>query len=192
MSVLEKVKSLVSATMFICRNIFYSLRLDKFEVVDLGGFTMGPLNRKYFKEVIELYADLHDGKSLDRTKSLLLKLAGTKFCYIVKSSDCRIIGMGLYYFNKRDIVQRTIHQGYTGLKEEYRGMGIGTRARKKALEHFAKSEFLTGVSSRVDIDNLPSLKGNVKLGFEIKEKYWDQDLKKERVYLVCELRRYRE
>jgi len=169
MSLVEKVKSLVSASRFICRNIFYSLRVDKFEVVDLGVFTMGPLNMKYFKEVIELYADLHDGKPLDRTKSLLLKLVGTKFCYIVKSSDGRIIGMGLYYFNKRDIVQRTIHVGYTGLKEKYRGIGIGTKTRQKALEHFAKSEFLTGVSSRVDIDNLPSLKGNVKLGFEIKE-----------------------
>jgi len=78
MSLVEKVKSLVSASRFICRNIFYSLRVDKFEVVDLGVFTMGPLNMKYFKEVIELYADLHDGKPLDRTKSLLLKLVGTK------------------------------------------------------------------------------------------------------------------
>jgi len=41
------------------------------------------------------------------------------------------------------------------------------------------------------LDNLPSLKGNVKLGFEVKEQYWDENEKKERVYLVCNLDKYR-
>jgi len=109
----------------------------------------------------------------------------------VKSSDGRIIGMGLYYFNKRDIIERTIHEGYTGLKTDYRGLGIGTQARRCALEHFAKFRFLNGVSSKVSLDNLPSLKSNIKLGFEVKEQYWDDNMKKERVYLVCSLDRYR-
>lgn len=43
----------------------------------------------------------------------------------------------------------------------------------------------------LDLDNIPSLKGNIKLGFEVKEKYWDENEQKERVYLVCDLNKYR-
>ena len=37
-----------------------------------------------------------------------------------------------------------------------------------------------------------SFKGNIKLGFEIREKYWDESEKKERAYLVCDLDKYRQ
>jgi RimJ/RimL family protein N-acetyltransferase len=121
----------------------------------------------------------------------LLRFAGSKFCYILVSEKGEVFGLELYYFNKRDIIEKTIHQGYTGFKAGYRGMGIGTKARRYALQHFAKIDVLRGVSSRVSLDNIPSLKGNIKLGFEIKEKYWDENEQKERVYLVCDLDKYR-
>jgi len=107
------------------------------------------------------------------------------------SEKGEVFGLGLYYFNKKDILEKTIHEGYVGLKAGYRGMGIGTKARRYALQHFAQFRFLNGVSSRVSLNNLPSLKGNIKLGFEIKERYWDEKMKEERVYLVCSLDKYR-
>jgi len=80
---------------------------------------------------------------------------------------------------------------YTGLKKNYRGKGIGTMARKNALYHFSQVKSIMGVSSRVSLDNEASYRGNVKLGFEVIEEYFDTTLNKERAYLVCDLKGYK-
>lgn len=165
--------------------------MSKFGEVEIENYKIEPLKRRNLQETLELYKQLHDGTGLSLEKRLLLRFAGSKFCYILLSEKDEIFGLGLYYFNKRDIIEKTIHEGYIGMKKEYRGMGIGTVARRNALQYFAKIDFLRGVSSRVSLDNIPSLRGNIKLGFEIKEKYWDENEQKERVYLVCDLDKYR-
>lgn len=170
--------------------------MSKFGEVEFENYKIEPLKRRNLQETLELYKQLHDGTGLSLEKRLLLRFAGSKFCYILVSEKGEIFGLGLYYFNKRDIIEKTIHIGYTGLKKEYRGMGIGAVAFRNALRHFAKIDVLRGISSRVSLDNIPSLKGNIKVGkvrhlFEIKEKYWDENEQKERVYLVCDLDKYR-
>jgi GNAT superfamily N-acetyltransferase len=165
--------------------------MSKFEKIELENYKIEPLKRKNLKETLELYKKLHNGNGISLEKRLMLKFVGSKFCYILVSEKGEVFGLGLYYFNKKDIIEKTIHVGYTGLKAGYRGMGIGTKARRYALQHFAKIDFLRGVSSRVSLDNIPALRGNIKLGFEIKEKYWDENEQKERVYLVCDLDKYR-
>lgn len=166
--------------------------MSKFGEVEFENYKIEPLKRRNLQETLELYKQLHDGTGLSLEKRLLLRFAGSKFCYILVSEKGEIFGLGLYYFNKRDIIEKTIHVGYTGMKKEFRGMGIGTVAFRNALQHFAKIDVLRGVSSRVSLDNIPSLigksKGNI---FEIKEKYWDENEQKERVYLVCDLDKYR-
>jgi len=188
---ISKIKGFFNLITFLSRNIFYSFKMSKFGEVEFENYKIEPLKRRNLQETLELYKQLHDGTGLSLEKRLLLRFAGSKFCYILVSEKGEIFGLELYYFNKRDIIEKTIHQGYTGFKAGYRGMGIGTKARRYALQHFAKIDFLRGVSSRVSLDNIPSLRGNIKLGFEIKEKYWDDNEQKERVYLVCDLDKYR-
>ena len=163
-----KIKGILNLIAFLSRNIFYSFKMPKFEEVEIENYKIGPLKRENLYETLELYKKLHDGKGLSLEKRLLLRFAGSKFCYILISDKGEIFGLGLYYFNKKDIIEKSIHEGYIGLKKEFRGRGIGTTSRRNALEHFSKIGFLNGVSSRVSIDNVPSLKGNVKLGFEVK------------------------
>lgn len=188
---MSKIKSAFNLIPFLGRNIFYSFKLSKFEKIELENYKIEPLKRKNLKETLKLYKNLNDGKRLSLDRRLMLTFAGSKFCYILVSEKGEVFGLGLYYFNKKDILEKTIHEGYVGLKAGYRGMGIGTKARRYALQHFAQFRFLNGVSSRVSLNNLPSLKGNIKLGFEIKEQYWDEKMKEERVYLVCSLDKYR-
>ncbi len=177
---------------FLIVNEFYSLKMDDFETIESEHYVMEPLKRKDIMEVFKLFKKLNNGLELSLDRKILLMFSSTKFCYILRSQDGEIFGMGLYYFNKRDVKEKTIHEGYIGLTEKFRGIGIGTEARKNALKHFAKFKFLKGVSSRITLDNTPSLKGNINLGFEIKEKYWDKKEGKERTYLVCNLDIYRQ
>ncbi len=164
--------------------------MPEFQRIEFDKLTIEPCRKEYLEEIFSLYKDLHDGTDLSRRNKLLLHLTGHNFCYIVRSGN-EIVGLGLYYFNKKDIKENTIHVGYTGLKKEYRGKGIGTIARKNALYHFSQVKSIMGVSSRVDLDNEASYRGNVKLGFKVKEQYLDTDSNKDRVYLVCDLKEYK-
>jgi len=181
---------MIKKSIFIIRNVLYSTNIPEFQKFEYDNFTIEPCRSEDLEETFCLYKDLHNGKDLPKQNKLLLHLAGNKFCYIIKSEN-KIIGLGLYYFNKKDIKENTIHEGYIGLKKEYRGKGIGTIARKNALYHFSRVKRITGVSSRVNLDNEASYRGNIKLGFEIKEKYFDTGSSKERVYLVCDLKGYK-
>lgn len=181
---------MINDSIFIMRNVLCGIKMPEFQKFEFDKLTIEPCRNEYLEETFSLYKDLHNGTDLSRRNKLLLYLVGNKFCYIVKSGN-KIVGLGLYYFNKKDIKENTIHEGYIGLKKEYRGKGIGTAARKNALYHFSEVKSIMGVSSRVDLDNEASYWGNVKLGFEIKEKYFDTSLNKVRVYLVCDLKEYR-
>lgn len=175
---------------FIMRNVVRSRKMPEFQKVEFDNLTIEPCRKEYLEEIFSLYKNLHNEKDLAKRNKLLLRLAGNKFCYVVKSGN-EIVGLGLYYFNKKDIMENTIHEGYTGFKKEYRGKGIGTIARKNALYHFSKVKSIMGVSSRIDLDNEASYRGNIKLGFEVRDKYFDTSLNKERVYLVCDLKEYK-
>lgn len=182
---------MITDFIFIIRNLLCSVKMPEFQKFEFDELVIESCRSEYLEEVFHLYKDLHNGKDLSRRNKLLLRLAGNKFCYVVRSGS-EIVGIGLYYFNKKDVRENTIHEGYTGLKKEYRGKGVGTIARKNALYHFSQVKSIMGVSSRISLDNEASYRGNVKLGFEVVEKYFDTGLKKERAYLICDLKKYKQ
>jgi RimJ/RimL family protein N-acetyltransferase len=112
-------------------------------------------------------------------------LISEKTVFIVKDIVInKIIGMELYYFNQQDIKEKTIHQGFRGILPEWQGKGIGTLLTNYAINHFKNSK-LDGISSRVSLNNLASLRSNMKLGFRPIEKYFDKNMNEERYYLIC-------
>lgn len=152
-----------------------------------------PCKPRLVPYVANLYSLFHSGLNLGKARRLLLYLLGQKVCIVVCDRQTqKIVGYSLFYFNIRDCKERTIHEGDTGLLSEFRGRGLGTELRRHALYHFARSSFLKGVSSRVSLNNVASLKSNKNLGFEVVEKYFDPCMNEERVYLVCDLEPYRE
>jgi len=164
--------------------------MPEFQRFEFDGLVIEPCRRGHLKETFDLYSDLHNGTDLSWRNRWLLHLVGNKLCYVIKSGN-EIVGLGLYYFNRKDIEENAIHEGYTGLKKGYRGKGIGTTARKNALYHFSQIKSIMKASSRVDLDNKASYRGNTKLGFEVREKYFDTTSNKERVYMTCDLKEYK-
>ena len=98
---------------FIMRNVVCSRKLPEFQKIEFDNLTIGPCKKEYLEETFSLYKDLHNGTDISGKNKLLLRLVGNKFCYIVKAEK-EIVGLGLYYFNKKDIKENTIHEGYTG------------------------------------------------------------------------------
>lgn len=56
--------------------------------------------------------------------------------------------------------------------------------RKHAIEHFKKAGF-NGISTRISINNIRSLKSAEKLGFKVFKQYFDSEMNEERYYLIC-------
>lgn len=125
-------------------------------------------------------------------KRWVLYATGRRLSFaLIDDSRNEVVGLGLYYFNARDLRDGTVHVGFTGIAPYLRGRGIGTKLRRHALRHFARTSFIRGVSSRVSLNNPASLVSNINLGFKERERYFDPILEVERVYLVCDLAPYR-
>jgi len=181
--VLNKLKSLYLILIFLIRNVYNALLLPQVKTIRFDNYYIHALDRKRIKAAIELYERLSIRKKMPPKMKLLYWLIGKKLCIIATNNKGRLIGAGFYYFNKRDIKDKTIHQTFTGVVENMQRKGIVTQIRTHAINNFAKS-FIEGVSSRVNINNEPSLAINLKIGFKIVEEYYDEKLGVKRYYLV--------
>lgn len=186
-------KIIFNACSFIIRNHHAARRLPKFRQVCLcEKYEVLPCAQELVPNVVHLSTVLLYSAKINIVNKILLKIAGTKLCFVLQDRTTgQSIGYSLYYFNKKDIDENTIHEAYVGMIPEYRGNGTGTIFRKAILEHFAQRTDLYGTSSRVSLSNKASLMSNLKNGYTIKERYFDKYMNEERVYMVCDLHQYR-
>ncbi len=82
---MSKIKGVFNLITFLGRNIFYSFKMSKFEKIELENYKIEPVKRKNLKETLELYKQFNNGNGLSLEKRLMLKFAGSKFCYILVS-----------------------------------------------------------------------------------------------------------
>lgn len=186
-------KSILSISIFLARNLWQARKIP---VIDKGTYDdveFLPCTKDLVSNVSKLYAQFHEGIKLGLDKKMLYSLAGEKLCLVVRDKKTnQIVGYPLYYFNRRDIKEATIHGGDISLHSDYRGKGIGTAQRVHALRHFARCPFIKALSFRIDLDNQASLKSGEKVGYRVKECYFDQSRGKKRAYLICDLTPYRQ
>lgn len=139
-----------------------------------------------------LYYNLNEKKrSIVGARRLLYRWFGSRLIMlgvVRKNSNAfsRIVAIDMYYFNRRDLREGTIHEGFVGVELGFEGKGVATMMRRLALEHFTTSG-LSGVSSRISLNNKGSLRSAENLGFKSVEKYYDDVLKEWRGYFVAGL-----
>lgn len=185
-------KSIFLTALFITRNIWEARHIPVISKGIYNDVEFCPCTKDFAGLITRLYPEFHQGGGLGAGKRVLLTFVGEKLCLVVRDAKTqKIVGYSLYYLNKRDCQEGTVHEGDTEIVLEYRGRGIGTAQRLHALKHFARCSSIKGVSSRVSLNNLASLKSNLNLGFKELERYFDPVMGEERVYLVCDLSNYR-
>lgn len=179
---LRKSKSAVFLIMALQRNFQQASKLKPIEIkkCPVEDIVLRGLAVEYLSSVKQLYKIIQD-KKMPLWQVILYRFFGNRLVIVSLKND-ELQGMELYYFNPRDVKEGTAHQGLTAVAEQHRGQGVATKIRKHAAAHFQKNG-LSGLSSRVDLDNIPSLKSNIKLGFEPVEEYFCENTKKQRYYL---------
>jgi RimJ/RimL family protein N-acetyltransferase len=145
---------------------------------------------KELKEALCIYSFYNNKNKIGISYYILYFFVSKKLVFIAKDIFInKIIGVELYYFNRSDIKENTIHQGFRGILPAWQGKGIGTLLTNYAVNHFKNSR-LDGISSRVSLNNLASLRSNLKLGFRPVEEYFDKNTHENRYYLVCSFCRH--
>lgn len=143
-------------------------------------------------EILKIYQNSNKGNGLSLLQRKLFSWIGSRFMIVVEqkelSGQSRIVGMNMYYANKRDLKENTIHEGFIGVVPVLSGRGIATTMRKMAVNHFRLAGFI-GISTRITVSNTASLRSAKNIGFESVEQYNDTQIQDDRYYMICKLQK---
>ena len=186
MNINKKISLAKKEFLFLLRNIRKTLTIKKIpyfieKEIQFYGFRLNDL-----KEVKKLYSELNNGKKIAFSKILFFSILGSRVLMIARHKE-KIIGINMYYFNERDLIENTIHEGFIGVTATMRNMGIASAMRKLAKAHFSSNN-VDGISTRISIANEPSLTSAKKNGFISREQYTDSTTGEIRTYMICDLR----
>jgi RimJ/RimL family protein N-acetyltransferase len=171
---------------FIVRNVYSSFFLKKIleKAIDEHVIIRGA-SIKDLREALHIYSIFNNKNGIGFSRYIVYIFISRKMVFVARDITAKkIIGTELYYFNRRDIKENTIHQGFRGILPPWQGRGIGTLLTSHAVNHFKNSR-LDGISSRVSLNNPASLQSNLKLGFRPIEEYFDKNMHENRYYLIC-------
>lgn len=187
----RKFLSFYLGLFFLTRNIFYLLKKKSIPTIDLNGMVYRGGKVSDIKRVMDIYSSLNEGKKPSWQVRWLLKILGEKVLWVVvdkNRSPDEVIAVNIYYLNKRDCFENTIHEGFIGVIPLYQGKGIATELRRLSQRHYSVIG-LAGISTRISIDNNASLASATKLGFVPVETYTDILTGERRHYMICDIRK---
>ena len=164
------------------RRVKNTLRISE---VEKDGIVYRGFHSKDMSAVRLLIKQINNGVGFD-SRRLLYQLVGSKLIIVAVSLDqgqSKVVGIDLFYFNPRDFKDGTVHEGFVGVDPDYQGRGIASEMRKRAISHFSQAD-IKGISTRISLNNNPSLTSALKLGFQPVETYKDQVTGEDRHYLI--------
>lgn len=142
------------------------------------------------RQLRQLYLNLNPEGSLSLPRFLWGVIGYRRLLIVAEETQTgSVVGLDLYYFNPRDLRESTVHEGFVGVVPGYRGLGLATKMRVTAKQHFQRNG-VTGISTRIAQDNKASLISALKLGFEIVETNHSA-AKGDNHYMVCKLEKFK-
>ena len=181
----RRIESAAAAFGFLWLNCVRAPRLFPLaQAQDAGdGISIRQFELRDHQTIVELQRSLGQG-AWGGLARLLLRWRGRRCCLVAEADGGRIAGFAFFYFNQRDLRENTVHEGFIGVREEFSGRGLATRLRRAAVTSFSRVPGLKGLSSRIDMDNVASIRSGEKIGYELVEVYRDSRSGKQRGYYV--------
>ena len=185
---LAQVKLKLGGLLFAARNLGAACKFVDFKSEEVDGLRFRGYSAADAKVISEIYRDLNDGAVFSRIQRGLYSHIGRRCLLVAERKDAvgasKIVGMNMYYLNKRDFQENTIHEGFIGVVPEAGGQGIATKMRQIAIRHFKAAGF-SGISTRISLNNTASLVSAKKIGFQPVEEYQEPSTGEQRYYMVC-------
>ena len=185
---LARVRSKFSGFVFVVRNFISARRLAEIKNEEVSGLLFRGYSASDVEVISKIYQQLNKGASFSRVQRGLYSHIGGRCLLVVEQKDAigvsRIVGMNMYYLNRRDVQEKTIHEGFIGVVPEAGGQGVATKMRQAAIRHFKLAGF-SGISTRISLNNSASLMSAKKIGFQPVEEYQEPSTGEKRYYMVC-------
>jgi GNAT superfamily N-acetyltransferase len=190
MEFMKKGKSALGGLLFLIRNIHRSKNLTDAPQIKIGSIVFRGMNPADEPALKCIYHSLSNNTP-SFSQNILYRYYGRKLMLVAvymddQNKESGIVGMNKHYFNKRDLMDDTVHSGYIGVVPEFEGRGIATNLRHLAKRHFSRNR-VAGISSKISLNYSGSLKSAEKAGFRPVEKFSDPDSGEDRYYLICHL-----
>ena len=180
---LRKIKRLLKAMIFLASNFFGNLLITEIREMSFGDTRIIAYNNRYLDDVMDLWNSwLGPFSKIDE---YLLMFYGKKTCFLMIHEDEELLGFLFFYFHFGDLLHRIIHEAAVCIVPAYRNYGYATSLFVSAYNSFKKTRWIRGISARYDLDNIPTRRLHEKCGFKAINEYYDQNLKKHRVYAIC-------
>ena len=181
-----KFKSRLNALLFFVWNLIVLRKIVEIKPVEIDGLVFRGYSKSDANSVSNIYRQLNDGAVFSWVQRALYSRVGGR-CFFVVEQKCHdgtsiVCGVNMYYLNSRDIQDNTIHEGFIGVTPKARGRGIATKMRQMAVFHF-RSAGLSGISTRISLDNTASLVSARKNGFRVVDEYEDSSTGEQRYYM---------
>lgn len=187
--ILDRLNSLAKGLHFLVKNLKHFAGFPNFPNAYLvEGVTVRACTPSDVHSVLALRNKLGQG-AFSWPSRILLKLMPSKSCVVVCNLHGTLDGVSFFYFNERDFLEDTIHEGFIGIRPECAGLGIATCLRRFAAAHFSGVDTLSGISSRITMANSASVASGIKAGYELLERYTDPASGEERGYFINRFRR---
>lgn len=181
--IFRKSLSLLNGCQFILENLWATRKLPLIKTVKVGELTIGFPRKNELQEVMNIYQELRSSQSISLANDVIWRLLRRKLVFVAKDLKNNILGIGLTYFNKRDIEERTLHLAFLGVKVSASNRGIGSMIEQTEVNHF-KNTNLLGLSARISLSNIGALRISERNGFVPITKYYDTTMGEERYYLI--------
>ena len=186
--IFKKIKSKLAMILFYARNIIAASRISEINNTEIDDFLFRGYSSLDEDVVAKIYHQLNDGAVFSPMQRRLYHRIGRRCLFVVEQRErvgsSKIVGMNIYYMNKKDIKENTIHEGFIGVVPEASGRGVATKMRQLAIQHFKLAGF-SGVSTRISLNNSASLMSAKKIGFEPVEEYQEPSTGEKRYYMIC-------
>lgn len=189
MTMIARIKSRAGGGRFFLQNLLHARKIKQIPGIVTNGLTLRGYQKEDASQIARIYAALNEGAKFVGIRRCLFNIVGSRLMLVaVAPGDSRdvLVGMNMYYFNPRDVREKTIHEGFIGVVPEMSGRGIATTMRLHAKQHFARAG-LDGISTRISLANTFSLTSAEKVGFIPIEKYTDVYSGELRYYMVSKL-----
>lgn len=179
--------SIIDSIIFFVRNIIAAKKIANIKVEEDGVLLFRGYCSSDEKEIADIYKKLNSGSIFSRLQRALYRRIGQRFMLVAEERDqfgyVKVVGINMYYLNKRDVFENTIHEGFIGILPRAGGKGVATKMRKIAIKNFKSAGFL-GISTRISLNNTASLMSAKKIGFQVVEEYKDKTTGEHRFYMV--------
>lgn len=151
-------------------NFRASLLFKPLALEESGRYIVKPMTLMNAWSSMLLFRKVFPDKPYGVLRFAFLAVVAKKFSVCVLNEKDEVVAFEFFRISGQDMRDGTVHESFVGVHPLYTGCGLATCLRSFSIRSLKKNGY-KGISSRILLSNIGSLKSAEKLGFELVNSY---------------------